>query len=238
MGATNAVAYSQGVVEEICGDLLGNGILGWLDDILGYAEDATALMEVLDNVLARCEKYGLKLHAKKRQFFATEVKCCGKLNSDQGVRHCPERVQGLIDMPLPRTDGELQQFLCAINWVRQGIPEDSRLTDHLYAFVELSIALSGSRNKLKLHRSLLVDAGLSEKDTTCLNAVCDALLNMILLAHPSPVTVVCLYADASQDFRGAVVTQIDPNELQLPLEKQNHRPLAFLSGRFADASGR
>ncbi|KAE9329883.1 hypothetical protein PF008_g15840 [Phytophthora fragariae] len=91
MGATDAVAYCQCVVEEIFGDLLGNGILCWLDDILGYAADATALMELLDKVLARCEKYGLKLHAKKCQFFATDVKWCGKLISTQKVRHCPER---------------------------------------------------------------------------------------------------------------------------------------------------
>ncbi|KAE9332596.1 hypothetical protein PR003_g14435 [Phytophthora rubi] len=91
MGATDAVAYCQGVVEEIFGDLLGNGILCWLDDILGYAADATALMELLDKVLARCEKYGLKLHAKKCQFIATDVKWCGKLISTQKVRHCPER---------------------------------------------------------------------------------------------------------------------------------------------------
>ncbi|GMF21195.1 unnamed protein product [Phytophthora fragariaefolia] len=108
MGATDAVAYCQGVVEEIFGDLLGNGILCWLDDILGYAADTTALMELLDKGLARCEEYGLKLHAKKCRFFATEVKWCGKLISAQGVRHCPERVDGLIDTPLPRTAGELQ----------------------------------------------------------------------------------------------------------------------------------
>ncbi|KAE8964182.1 hypothetical protein PR001_g29138 [Phytophthora rubi] len=230
MGATDAVAYCQGVVEKIFGDLLGNGILCWLDDILGYAEDAAALMELLDKVLARCEEYGLKLHAKKCQFFATEVKWCGKLISAQGVRHCPERVQGLIDMPLPRTAGDLQQFLCAINWMRQGIPEHNRLTGDLYAVLERAMVLAGSRKKQKLIRFLLVDAGWSESDTACLNAVRDALVNMVPLAHPSPTAEVCLYADASQDYWGAVVTQIDPSELQLALEKQNHRPLAFLSG--------
>ncbi|KAE9213171.1 hypothetical protein PF004_g15421 [Phytophthora fragariae] len=238
MGATDAVAYCQGVVEKIFGDLLGNGILCWLDDILGYAEDAAALMELLDRVLARCEEYGLKLHAKKCQFFATEVKWCGKLISAQGARHCPERVQDLIDMPLPRTAGDLQQFLCAINWRRQGIPEHNRLTGDLYAVLERAMVLAGSRKKQKLIRFLLVDAGWSESDTACLNAVRDALVNMVPLAHPSQTAEVCLYADASQDYWGAVVTQIDPSELQLALEKQNHRPLAFRSGRFAGASGR
>ncbi|KAE8992472.1 hypothetical protein PR001_g20930 [Phytophthora rubi] len=87
MGATDAVAYCQGVVEEIFGDLLGDGILAWLDDILGYAENEEALLVLLDKVLARCESYGLKLHAKKCAFFATEVKWCGRIISAQGAQN-------------------------------------------------------------------------------------------------------------------------------------------------------
>ncbi|KAE8877163.1 hypothetical protein PF003_g38738 [Phytophthora fragariae] len=64
MGATDAVAYCQGVVEEIFGDLLGQGLLCWLDDILGYAETEEELLALLEKVLERCEKFGLKLHAK------------------------------------------------------------------------------------------------------------------------------------------------------------------------------
>ncbi|GMF23670.1 unnamed protein product [Phytophthora fragariaefolia] len=55
MGATDAVAYCQGVVEEIFGDLRGHCMLAWFDDILGFAETEEALMDVLDQVLARCE---------------------------------------------------------------------------------------------------------------------------------------------------------------------------------------
>ncbi|GMF20223.1 unnamed protein product [Phytophthora fragariaefolia] len=122
MGPTDAVAYSQGVVEENFGDLLGNGILAWLDDILGYAESEDELPQQLDQVLARCEAYGLKLHAKKCDFFDIEVKWCGKMVSAAGVRHCPDRVQGLVDMQPPQTAGEQQQYLCAVNWMRQSIP--------------------------------------------------------------------------------------------------------------------
>lgn len=35
MRATDPVAYCQGVVEEVFGDLIGNGVLVWLDDTLG-----------------------------------------------------------------------------------------------------------------------------------------------------------------------------------------------------------
>lgn len=53
------------MVEEIFGDLIGNGIYCWLGDILDYAQDAESLMVLLGQVLERCKRYGLKLHAKR-----------------------------------------------------------------------------------------------------------------------------------------------------------------------------
>ncbi|KAE9353981.1 hypothetical protein PR003_g3583 [Phytophthora rubi] len=73
MGAKDSVAYCQAVVEEIFGDLIGNVIYCWLDDIHGYTKDAESLMVQLDQVLERCEKYGLKLHAKKCRFYAIYI---------------------------------------------------------------------------------------------------------------------------------------------------------------------
>ncbi|KAE9054731.1 hypothetical protein PF005_g33085 [Phytophthora fragariae] len=97
---------------------------------------------------------------------------------------------------------------------------------------------AGSRKKAKLAKFLLADAGWSKEDDNDLAAVKAVLLNMVPLAHPSPDAEVCLYTDASQDSWGAVVTQLSPEEIQLPLDQQHHRPLAFLSGRFAGASSR
>jgi hypothetical protein len=238
MGATDSVAYCQQVVEEIFGDLIGNGILCWLDDILGYAKTQDELMLLLDRVLERCAQYGLKLHAKKCIFFATEVKWCGRMISPDGVRHCPERVQGLVDMQPPRTAADLQQFLCAVNWMRQSIPEYTKLTRRLYDRLEEAMKAAGSRKKTKLSKMLLADAGWSSEDDNDLVAIRDALLRMVPLAHPRPDAELCLYTDASQDSWGAVLTQLEESELQLPLDQQQHGPLAFLSGRFTGASSR
>lgn len=61
-------------MEEIFGDLVDNVILAWLDDILGFAADETSLLEILDQVLSRCEEYIIKVARKKCQLFTTEVK--------------------------------------------------------------------------------------------------------------------------------------------------------------------
>ncbi|KAE9282551.1 hypothetical protein PR003_g27380 [Phytophthora rubi] len=238
MGATDAVAYCQGVVEEIFGDLLGQGLLCWLDDILGYAETEEELLALLEKVSVRCEKFGLKLHAKKCLFFATEVKWCGRIISAEGVKHCPERIQGLVDMQPPRTAGELQQFVCAANWMRQSIPEYSRLSAALYEALERAAQVAGSRKQNKLAKVRLDEVGWHDTEASSFEAVRAALLRMVPLAHPRPTAEVCLYTDASQDFWGAVLTQLKPGEAELPLTEQQHQPLAFLSGRFVGASSR
>jgi transposase InsO family protein len=238
MGSTDAVAYCQGVVEEVLGELIGQGIIAWLDDILGYAADETALMKLLRRVLEKCAQYGLKLHAKKCFLFKKEVTWCGKVVSAAGVSHCPKRVQGMVDMQSPTTAGELQQLLCALNWMRQSIPHYSQLTAGLSAVLEEAMKLAGSRKKNRLSKILLSDVGFGEESLKELAAVKAALVEMVPLAHPSPDAEVCVYTDASQDYWGAVVTQLEPGEAQLPLEQQNHRPLAFLSGRFVGAASR
>ncbi|EGZ25707.1 hypothetical protein PHYSODRAFT_435333, partial [Phytophthora sojae] len=38
MGGTDSVAYCQSTVQEMFKDLLYNGVLIWLEDILGYSD--------------------------------------------------------------------------------------------------------------------------------------------------------------------------------------------------------
>ncbi|KAE9356250.1 hypothetical protein PF008_g3693 [Phytophthora fragariae] len=135
-------------------------------------------------------------------------------------------------MQLPRTGADLQQFLCAANWMRQSIPEYTRISAVLYDALERAAKVSGSRKKTMLAKVNLVDAAWGAQKTAGFEDVRQALLRMAPLAHSSPSSEVCFYSDASQD------TQLEPNEVQLPLEEQHHRPLALLSGRFVGAAAR
>ncbi|KAH9109318.1 hypothetical protein AeMF1_015600, partial [Aphanomyces euteiches] len=101
MGQSDAVAYCQGVVDELFGEMIMHGLLGWLDDLLGYARTASDLMDLLKRVLAICQAYGLKLHPKKCAFYTTKTIWCGKEVSAEGVAHAPARVQGLCELEPP-----------------------------------------------------------------------------------------------------------------------------------------
>jgi RNase H-like domain found in reverse transcriptase len=55
------------------------------------------------------------------------------------------------------------------------------------------------------------------------------------LAFPDPDKRICVLTDASDRFYAGLVTQIDEKQMDLPMEEQDHQPLAFLSGEFQGA---
>ncbi len=238
MGCTDAVAFCQGTVEDIFGELLYQGMLAWLDDILGYAKSGEDLFNILESVLKKCLEFGLKLHPDKCQFYRQEATWCGKVISAQGISHCPKRLQGLRDLPSPKTAGDLQQFICAINWMRQSIPRFNELVSPLSTLLEKCMQASKSRKKTQLARLLLNDYGWNELHEQQLELCKQSLMKMVPLAHPRTDRVLCLFTDASVDYWGAAATQTTEEELAKPIEEQVHEPLAFLSGVFTGSSRR
>lgn len=84
MGGTDSVAYCQSTVQEMFKDLLYNGVLIWLEDILGYSDTIEGLLELLTKVLDICIAKGLKLNPSKCHFFLTEAVWCGRVISSSG----------------------------------------------------------------------------------------------------------------------------------------------------------
>ncbi|KAH9114827.1 hypothetical protein LEN26_013016 [Aphanomyces euteiches] len=238
MGQTDAVAYCQSVVHQIFGELLFRGLLAWLDDLLGSAKSVASLFDLLDQVLATCAEFGLKLSPKKCHFYLAEAEWCGKIISAAGVTHSSRRTQGLIDLALPTTAADLQQFVCETNWMRASNPDYNKLIDPLRRLLDVAVKAAGSSKKKALARVALSLVGWSQDHAACFEDVKSALANVVPLSHPRSDMEVCVFTDASDKFWGAVATQIPSEDLSLPLEDQRHEPLAFLSGRFTGASQR
>jgi hypothetical protein len=57
-----------------------------------------------------------------------------------------------------------------------------------------------------------------------------AIMVSMTLAFPDQDKRICVLTDASDRFYAGLVTQIHEKQLDLPIEEQDHQPLAFLSG--------
>jgi RNase H-like domain found in reverse transcriptase len=62
-----------------------------------------------------------------------------------------------------------------------------------------------------------------------------AIMDSMTLAFSDPDKRICVLTDAANRLYAVLVTQIDEYKLDLPMEEQNHQPLAFLSGEFKGA---
>jgi hypothetical protein len=62
-----------------------------------------------------------------------------------------------------------------------------------------------------------------------------AIMESMTLAFPDPDPRIFVLTDASDRVYAGLVTQIDEEQLDLPMEEYDHQPLAFLSGEFKGA---
>ncbi|KAF0756606.1 hypothetical protein AaE_004568 [Aphanomyces astaci] len=156
MGQLDVVAYCQGVVDELFGDMLMHGLL---DNLLGYTENTDDLLRLLRQVLTVPQAYGFKLHPGKCTSFTTKTVWCGKEIPADDVAHAPSRVQGLCDLEPPQTAADLQQFLCATNWMRANIPRYRELVAPLTKHMDISAKAADSPKKTASTRLALSSVG-------------------------------------------------------------------------------
>jgi hypothetical protein len=57
-----------------------------------------------------------------------------------------------------------------------------------------------------------------------------ANMESMTLAFPDTDKIICVLTDACVRFHAGLMTQIDEEQLDLPMEEQDHQPLALLSG--------
>ena len=236
-GQTNAVAFFQSSLQQLLLPLRDK-ILQWLDDLLFHCKDFNELLCGLRSFFEICRASHIKLHARKCKFFMKHVSWCGRLISQEGIRFDPRNFAALLEMQEPVTGADLQQFLCAVNWMRSAIPEFTKLIAPLAALMETVYTEAGGRTKKAVLRISLKQNLWDEEHSESFKTVKNALHNVATLAHPDSNKVLCLFTDASDLHWSGVLTQIPRSDLDEPFDQQHHEPLSFLAGSFKGSRSR
>ena len=98
-----------------------DGVAHIQDDIIIWAPDKETHDERLRNVLDQIKKSGLKLNKKNCVFNVNELKFCGHIFINQGVKADPDKISAITDMPLPEDATELCRFLGMITYLAKFI---------------------------------------------------------------------------------------------------------------------
>lgn len=203
-GCTDAALHFQATLEIVLGSLLYKNVLVWIDDILLYADTVEELLHIMEEVFQVLDEHGLEVKPKKIKLFLTEVKWCGRIINKSGVSHDPDRIAALQQIPYPKTAAELQQFVCATNWMREGLVDYARVINPLR--LRLDAALQGTKKTKRVAAGVQLE--LTEQEEGRFDQIKALLHHSATLTYPTSDSQICLLTDASDIGWGLVVTQV------------------------------
>jgi hypothetical protein len=120
-GLCNAPATFQDMINHIFRDLLDQGLVAYIDDILIYATTREKHDRLVTEVLTRLRDNRLAVSAEKCEWAKDEVEFLGYMVGREGVKMSQEKVQAVLEWKSPQSLMEVQQFLGFANFYRRFI---------------------------------------------------------------------------------------------------------------------
>lgn len=122
-GLCNAPATWQRFVDNVLGADLEPYVFVYLDDIILVTPTFEKHLEILAEIFKRIRAANLTLNREKCQLCRRELKYLGYVVSEEGLRVDPEKVKSILEMPIPRSQKEVRQFVGTASWYRRFIPD-------------------------------------------------------------------------------------------------------------------
>ena len=202
MGLASSSAYYQRLMNEVATGL-GNAFC-YLDDIIVITRDFEEHKRVLRIFLNRLRDHGLILNSHKCVIAAHSLLFPGYCVSSTGVAPSEAKVAAIQNVDLFRTKRQLRRYLGMYQFYSQFVKNCAKWLQPLHHLVAQS----------PNNRPLL----WSEKQRHYFELSKAALVESTLLTFPDPAAILELITDASGDFMGGVLEQV---------QNGNREPLAF-----------
>ncbi|GFO30891.1 Pol polyprotein [Plakobranchus ocellatus] len=200
-GISSAPEIFQRRMSEILRDI--DGVICHMDDILIHASNQDTHDERVRTVLQRLQQAGLTLN-EKCEFSKPVIKFLGHIIDGHGIRADPQKIEAIVEFPVPTNITELQRFLGMVNQLAKFSPELASQTEPL-------------RQLLK--RDSLWSWGHPREQS--FQTVKKNLTSTPVLAHYCAGRETIIAADASNAGLGAVLLQIQPDG--------SRRPVSYIS---------
>ena len=202
-GLCNAPATFSQMMMEVFGELIGKGVLVYLDDILIHSQTADEHIDQLRKVFKRLRANSLYCRLDKCELFREEVQYLGHVVSGDGVMPDPAKVDAVQKWPTPTCARDVKSFLGLAGYYRKFI----------YRFAEVA---------RPLHQ--LLGKGVSFEWTDVHQQAMDklkvALVTAPVLAHPNMSLPFTIMTDASDYAVGGILCQDQGN---------GNQPVAYYS---------
>ena len=106
------------------------------DDVMVHGETEEEHNRNLLQVLNKCREIGLKLNPEKCIFGKPQVKFYGNIVGKDGLKADPEKVEAIVNLPVPTNKTEMSSFLGMCNYLAPFIPHLSDVTEPLRQLIK------------------------------------------------------------------------------------------------------
>ena len=132
-GLTNSPTTFQAMMNDLLRDLVvEEKVAVFIDDVMVVTETEEEHNEIVEKVLRRLEKNDLFVKPEKCVWKVKEVGFLGVIIGEDRVRIEKEKVQGVIEWPVPRSVKDMQKFLGLANYYRWFVKDFSRIAKPLH----------------------------------------------------------------------------------------------------------
>ena len=211
-GFKNAAQTFQRYIDSALGNIRCAFV--YIDDILIASETAEQHQRDIESVLARLDKFNLRLNTDKCLLGQTELEFLGHTVNQFGFKPTAEKTEAISNFPRPKNVTELRRFLGMLNFYRGTIKHAAHVQEPLLKF------LAGAKKKDL--RPIEWDPVTIAAFEQCRKSILDATE----LAFPSEHAEIRLVTDASDAAMGAALEQ---------KSAEDWRPVAFYSKKFNPA---
>ena len=173
----------------------------YFDNLVIHSASWDSHVRDVEKLLMRLREHGLTAGPSKCFFAYPKIKYLGFTLSNQGISPLDDKVQAIVNMPLPETKKQLRSFLGTVSFYRKFIHNLANLVHPLNALLK-----KFSPNKFELTEDLI----------EVINALKDKLVRAPILILPDFSKTFHLRTDASDSGIGAVLLQ-DSKSMLMPV---------------------
>ena len=182
----------------------------YFDNIVVHSSDWKGHLFHLNNVLTRLREHGLTASPAKCFFAFESIKYLGLSLGKSTLSLLDDRVDAIVNLPLPTTKKQLRSFMGTVGFYNKFIPNFSVVSAPI-----TNLLRKGSKNVLEW----------SEQQVNCFNMLKNCLAEKPILSLPDCSKIFYLRTDASGDGMGGVLLQ----EVDCIL-----KPVCYSSKKFSD----
>lgn len=127
-GLCNSAQTMQRLMDMVLGPELDPYVFCYLDDIIVVSKDLQEHFEILREVCRRLRNSGLSINLEKCQFCRQSLSFLGFVIDQNGLRTDPNKVESILQTPVPTNTTEVRSLIGILTWYRRFIPDFSTIS--------------------------------------------------------------------------------------------------------------